>query len=90
MPEYDDTNRGVLFSNKEKQAENANAPAYKGNINVDGKEFWLSAWVNKSQRTGVSYMSLSLQPKEDVPQQQADVKTEAQVDAEGFDQVIPF
>ncbi|MFA6063915.1 MAG: hypothetical protein WC736_15110 [Gallionella sp.] len=53
-------NTGGLFKN-DKQQENW--PDYKGNINVDGKDYWLSAWL-KTSKAGEKYMSLSVQPKE--------------------------
>ena len=43
MSQYDNTNRGVLFRNHKK--EQPNQPDHTGNINIDGKEYWLSAWV---------------------------------------------
>jgi len=40
-------NSGVLFTNDKK--ENERAPHYKGNITVDGKDYWLSAWVKEGK-----------------------------------------
>ena len=59
--EYDNSNRGVLFKNDRKETERH--PEYKGSINVDGQEFWLSAWV-KDGKSG-KFMSLSITPKND-------------------------
>ena len=53
---YDNTNKGVLFKNKKKETDNH--PDYNGSINVDGIDYWLSAWINKD-KDGNSYMSLS-------------------------------
>jgi uncharacterized protein (DUF736 family) len=61
MSQYDNTNRGALFKNDDKESDNH--PDYKGNINVGGKEFYLSAWIKQS-KAGKKYMSLSVQPKE--------------------------
>ena len=60
MSNYDNTNRGVLFKNdrKEKDAH----PDYKGSINADGVDYWLSAWM-KDGANG-KFMSFSLTPKE--------------------------
>jgi hypothetical protein len=58
--QYDNTNRGAIFKNDRKESERH--PDYKGNINVGGQEFWLSAWI-KDGRSG-KFMSLSVQPKE--------------------------
>lgn len=56
MPEYSNDNRGVLFKNDKK--ENENHPDYKGRIDIDGTEYWLSAWIKKT-KDGKTYMSLS-------------------------------
>ena len=71
MKKYDNTNRGALFKNTEK--ENPKHADYKGNINVNGQEFWLDAWVNVG-KSGVKYMSLSIKPKK------AAAKASARVD----------
>jgi len=54
-------NSGVLFTNDKK--ENERAPHYKGNITVDGKDYWLSAWV-KEGKSG-KFMGLAVSPKEE-------------------------
>ena len=54
--EYDNTNRGSLFKNDRK--DDAKFPDYKGSLNVDGVEFWLSAWL-KVSKDGQKFMSLS-------------------------------
>lgn len=58
---YDNTNSGALFKN-DKQG-NEKRPDYTGSINVNGQDFWLSAWVKKSQ-AGKSFMSLAVKEKE--------------------------
>lgn len=64
--QYDDTNRGVLFKNDRKASDKH--PDYRGSINVNGEEMWLSAWI-KEGRSG-KFMSLSVSPKEAQGQQQ--------------------
>ncbi len=62
--EFDNKNTGALFSNKDKKTT-ANHPDYKGSINVNGQEFWLSAWIKPTKKdASVKFMSLSVQPKE--------------------------
>lgn len=61
MQEYDNTNTGSLFKNDQKATENH--PDYKGSVNANGQEFWLSAWI-KTSKAGKKYMSLSLTAKE--------------------------
>ena len=58
--EYDNTNRGSLFKNDRK--DDAKFPDYKGSLNVDGVEYWLSAWL-KISKEGTKFMSLSVKPK---------------------------
>ena len=41
MSEYDNTNRGAIWKNENRQ--NEKHPQYKGSINVGGVEYWLSA-----------------------------------------------
>lgn len=64
MTQYDDSNRGALFKNEKKATDNH--PDYKGSINVNGQDMWLSAWL-KTAKSGQKYMSLSVTPKDDQP-----------------------
>lgn len=70
--EYDNTNTGALFVNDRKQRDNH--PDYRGTVNVNGQEFWVSAWVKTSKRDGSEFFSLSIQPK-DAPREQAPART---------------
>lgn len=86
MAEYDNTNRGALFKNTKKESDNH--PDYNGNINVDGAEFWLSAWI-KEGKSG-KFMSLSIKPKDAKP---AKPKESAPAKGGGFrdmDDDVPF
>jgi uncharacterized protein (DUF736 family) len=89
--EYSNENRGVLFKNDDKQGENF--PDYKGNINVNGTEFWLSAWIKTSDKTGKKFMSLSVKAKEQAQAQRPAAKPAAKPSS-GFDDIgyddIPF
>ena len=58
-------NGGVLFRNDKKTTEQH--PDYTGNITIDGKEYYLSAWVNESARTGQKYFALKTKLKEATP-----------------------
>ena len=53
---YDNTDKGVLFKNDKKETDNH--PDYNGSINIEGTEYWLSAWINQD-KNGKKYMSLS-------------------------------
>jgi hypothetical protein len=63
---YDNTNSGLLAKN-DKQG-NESRPDYRGSINVDGREYWLSAWIKQgrdgTKLAGQKYMSLSAHPKD--------------------------
>jgi uncharacterized protein (DUF736 family) len=59
--EYDNTNRGVLFKNDKKETDNH--PDYTGSLDVDGDEFFLSAWI-KTSKAGKKFMSLSVKLKD--------------------------
>ena len=59
--EFDNTNRGSLFKNDKKTTEQM--PDYKGQINVNGEEFWINAWL-KTSKQGTKFMSLSVSPKD--------------------------
>ena len=90
MMDYDNTNRGALFKNDDKQSDKH--PDYKGSINIDGVEYWLSSWI-KTSKQGNKFMSLSVQPKQQAkPAKQAKQAPQA-VDTSGFDDMysdLPF
>lgn len=67
MADFDNTNSGALFKNAQKATEKH--PDYKGTINVNGQEFWLSSWL-KVSKAGDKFMSLSVQAKESQQTQQ--------------------
>jgi hypothetical protein len=54
-------NSGSLFKND--KGDNPARPDYKGSLNVEGVDGWLSAWLKKSKE-GKAFMSLSWQPKD--------------------------
>lgn len=39
---YDNTNKGAIWGNKDKQSDTH--PDFKGSINIEGVEYWLSGW----------------------------------------------
>ena len=90
MPEYDNNMRGVLFKNKGKEPGDPTTekwPDYKGNCEIEGVKYWLSAWIKKS-RDGMTFMSLALQ-EQDERKSGKSKRGEADNQA-GFDDEIPF
>ena len=83
MSDYDDTNRGALFANDKKTQENH--PNMRGTLNVDGVEYWVSAWT-KTSKSGMRFQSLAVTRKE----QQAAPQTQAAPAPATFDDDIPF
>jgi uncharacterized protein (DUF736 family) len=78
---------GALFKNDRKEKETH--PDYKGDININGTNYWLSAWL-KATKDGKKYMSLSAKPKED--REETKPQTLAQKQPEKFDDddALPF
>lgn len=66
MP-YDNNNSGLLSRNQRKEKDTH--PDYTGSINVNGQDFWLSAWVKEGREgtklEGQKYFSLSVRPKDE-------------------------
>jgi len=56
MTQYDNTNRGGLWPSEQKTEKH---PNLKGKINVDGKDYYLSAWSKVDQK-GEKYLSLAV------------------------------
>lgn len=57
MPEYDNTNSGVLF--RDTKRTNDKAPEYTGKLDVGGKEYRLAAWLKES-KSGTKFFSLKI------------------------------
>lgn len=89
---FDNTNRGALFKN-DKEGGNPNWPDYRGNLNVNGTEYWIDAWIKESKKDGKKFMSLSIKPKMAREHQGASPNPPAQkaeAARDEFDDSIPF
>lgn len=92
MAEYDNTNTGILARNERKEKDTH--PDLQGSINVDGKEYWLSAWSKRGKSgklEGKPFFSLAIKPKEDRQQQDAPKRDEPATQSDSFDDSdLPF
>lgn len=89
MSQYDNTNKASLWKNDRKTEDKH--PDYKGSVNVEGVEYWMSGWVNtagpNSKRAGEKYISLRLELKEG---QQTKPAPQPQQAAADLDDDLPF
>ena len=66
MTDYDKTNTGALF--KQDMQGNESWSDYQGSLNVEGKEYWLNAWI-KTSKKGQKFMSVTVRAKDSQPKQ---------------------
>lgn len=87
-------NSGALFSNERR--ENDRQPTHTGSCTIDGKQFWISAWV-KEKSGGGRYFSIEFKAKlaRDLgagpnPPDPRDAPRTAQQPRDEFQDEIPF
>lgn len=81
--EYDNEMRGVLFRNKKKTKESQ--PDMTGSAEIEGVEYWVSAWSNESKQ-GQKFLSLAFTVKEE----SEDEDDEDDEDEEREEDDLPF
>ncbi len=63
---YDNTNSGMMARSETRKTEKH--PEFSGSINVEGVDYWLSAWVNEGKpggkMEGKKYFSIKINRKE--------------------------
>jgi hypothetical protein len=63
---YDNTNSGMMARNERRTTDKH--PEFSGSINVEGVDYWLSAWVNEGKAggklEGKKYFSIKINRKE--------------------------
>lgn len=92
MTEYDNTNRGSIWKNEKKDKDTH--PDFTGSLNVNGVEYWVSAWKRKEGAAAKApALSFSINPKDDQPsisqRAQSTIRQPAQNNADMNDD-IPF
>ena len=95
MTDFDNTNRGALFKNKDKDASHPNWSDYQGSINVNGVEYYIDAWLKTAKDSGMKFMSLGVRPKEEYARKNTQSKSDHMQQAgetvpDGFSDDIPF
>jgi hypothetical protein len=92
---YDNNNTGMLSRNERKEKDTH--PDFKGSINVDGVDYWLSAWTKEGKpggkMEGKKFFSLSVQPKEQkysAPEPQRKAPVNSGSGFESMDDDVPF
>jgi len=84
--EYDNTNTGILSRNERK--EQPKHPDFKGALNIEGVEYWLSGWVQERKDGTGKFFSLKVNRKD---AQQAQQAKPAQASGfEDLDSDLPF
>lgn len=79
-------NTGVLFKNDRKTDKH---PAYKGEINVEGKHYSIALWDRKSSN-GTTYLSVAIQEFRDVKSEPKEETKEPKNSYDNLDDDIPF
>ncbi len=89
MSNYDNTNRGSIWKNEKKEKDTH--PDFTGSLNVNGKEYWVSAWKRKPDAAEKSpALSFSIKPKEEGNGQPRNAQGAAKGPAGDFEDSIPF
>ena len=65
MAEYDNTNTGIISKNDRKELDTH--PDIKGQININGEEYWLSGWLKERKDGTGKFYSLKATPKHAKP-----------------------
>ena len=88
---HDNTNTGMLARNDRKEKDTH--PDYRGSINIEGVEYWLSGWLKEGKAggkmEGKKFFSLSVEPKQ-APAAPAPKPKQAPKAAPIEDDDIPF
>ena len=91
MAIYDNTNRGAIWGNKKKVTDTH--PDFTGGLNIEGVEYWVSAWKRKeSDHINAPALSISVKIKEQ-QQNKTEIRGASQIREPNdlnFDDDIPF
>lgn len=66
--QFDNTNRGAIWRNDKKESDKH--PDFKGKLNVEGVDYWVSAWKRKPDQIETApSLSFSITPVENKAQE---------------------
>ena len=86
--EYNNTNRGQIWKNEDRKSDTH--PHFKGSMDIDGVEYWVSAWTRKPDANPKSpALTFSFKKKEDKQDDQIHKADSVSV-VDGFNDSIPF
>tara|TARA_R100000742_G_C4279636_1_gene104878 strand:- start:7142 stop:7381 length:240 start_codon:yes stop_codon:yes gene_type:complete len=75
MSDYDNTNRGAIWKNDKKETEKH--PDFKGELNVDGVLYWVSAWKRSpGAKDNAPALNFNITKKDAVPASSEQSSTE--------------
>jgi hypothetical protein len=57
-------NSGTLHKRSEEERKSERSSEYSGSVMIEGREFWVDAWVKTAQQSGKKFFSLSFKPKD--------------------------
>lgn len=86
--EYDNKNRGALWSNKENMRKGKKDPSWTGSFNVEGVEYWINVWPVSSETPKAPVMSFSIKKKE--PKEAGATEPQGGSFEKELDDEIPF
>ena len=81
---------GSLWVNDRKTKDNQ--PSHQGSIKIDGVEYWMSAWVKKTN-TGKKFFSMAFTKKDDQPSgttSNPNRNSQPKSGMDDFDEDVPF
>jgi hypothetical protein len=84
MPEYDNNMQAAIWKNEERKTDKH--PHFKGSGEIDGVEYWVSAWKREGDNPKAPALKLRFTKKKETHQQGMD-QAKAAVE---FDDGIPF
>lgn len=89
MTTHDNTNRGSIWKNDKKEKDTH--PDFTGSLNVDGVEFWVSAWKRKEGASPKApALSMSIKPKDEQSKTPARREQDARRNDDMDGDSIPF